>query len=340
MKITESVSLASLTTLKVGGSARYVATCSSVEDIKTAIMFAHDRGLSWYVIGGGSNLLAPDAGYDGVIIRLVSDSSKESIFFEEEGEQVRVIANADVEWDSFVTTCVEEGLWGIENLAGIPGTVGASPVQNIGAYGMEVADTLEWVEVFDTETLEIRILKKDACGFGYRESMFKHTKSLIITRVAFLLSHISAPKISYVDISSRIAQGVVVNSSSEIATLVRAIRSEKFPNLKEYGTAGSFFKNPIITKELYEKIQETYPELPGYEAPEGIKVSLAWILDKVLHLKGYSEGPIRLFEKQPLVLVTEGGATGNSVDEFANKIAEKVLGATNIRIEREVQKLF
>lgn len=303
-------------------------------------MFAHDRGLSWYVIGGGSNLLAPDAGYDGVIIRLVSDSSKETVSFEEEGEQVRVVANADVEWDSFVITCVEQGLWGIENLAGIPGTVGASPVQNIGAYGMEVADTLEWVEVFDTDTLQIRTLKKDACGFGYRESMFKHTKSLIITRVAFLLSHISVPKISYADISSRIAQGAVVNSSLEIATLVRAIRAEKFPNLTEYGTAGSFFKNPVITKQLYQKIQETYPELPGYETLEGIKVSLAWILDKALHLKGYSEGPVRLFEKQPLVLVTEDGATENSVDEFANKIAEKVFEATNIRIEREVQKLF
>lgn len=347
MVIEEGVSLASITTLNVGGSAKIVALCESVEDVKAAIALARDRGLSWRVLGGGSNILASDAGYEGLIIHFASVRDESRIVFEDTDSEngtnktsdVYAIANANVEWDFFVETCVQRGYWGIENLAGIPGTVGAAPIQNIGAYGMEIADSLAWVEVLDTKTMNIVRVDVSECEFGYRESVFKRERSLIILRVAFRLSKNGVARASYVDIAARVVEGAVVATPADVATLVRSIRAGKFPNLTECGTAGSFFKNPVISTEHYQILQKKYPEIPGYSAPAGIKVSLAWILDKVLSLKGFAEGHVRLFEKQPLVLVTEDGATATDVDTFARAIQEKVCSATQIEIEREVQSL-
>lgn len=338
--VTESVSLASLTTLKVGGPASIVATCRTLEDVKAAIALARDRGLPWYVLGGGSNILAADTGFTGVIIHFAPSEGEAGITFEERGDCVLAVANAYVVWDTFVRTVASHNLWGIENLAGIPGTVGAAPVQNIGAYGTEVKDTLAWVEVLHGDTLELEQIGNESCGFTYRESKFKHDKSLIILRVAFMLQKNGTVQTGYKDIAAGVDAGEPAATPQEVGDMVRGIRANKFPDLEMCGTAGSFFKNPRVSKDEYELLKQKYPELPGFFDENEVKIPLAWILDNVLHLRGYTSEHVGLFERQPLVLVTAAGASAEEVDLFARDIEAKVLDATDITIEREVQMLF
>ena len=340
MMFSEDISLAGLTTFKLGGKARGVAVCKNLEDIKTALALSRERGLSWYVMGGGSNLLVNDNGYKGVILRM---QGNQILFEEVENEQVLAIAEAGAIWDVFVEESIARGLWGIENLAGIPGSVGGAPVQNIGAYGADVSGTLAWVEAFDTVSGELCRFTNQECAFGYRESLFKHDPSLIIMRVAFLLSKKGNPYIEYADLKAKVVkageESKKLDTPVAIAKAVREIRAGKFPDLAVSGTAGSFFKNPTITPVTFETLKATYPELPGYPVDGGVKISLAWILDHALNLKGYSDGHVRLFEKQPLVIVAEKGATSQDVDALARDIERKVLEATNIGLEREVRML-
>jgi UDP-N-acetylmuramate dehydrogenase len=336
MQVTENVPLASLTTFKIGGNARYVAACETLEDIQTALTYARERSLSWYVIGSGSNLLVSDAGYDGLIIRPLL----QELVFEADAtnkESCVVTAGAGVPWDTLVEESVTRGLWGLENLAGIPGLVGGAPVQNIGAYGADVSGTLLYVDALDTKKLLVTRFTKDECGFEYRESRFKHDPSLIILRTAFLLSYDGAPHISYADLTAY--QEAVLDTPQSIAAAVRTIRAKKFPDLHTHGTAGSFFKNPIITSEKYIELKALHPELPGFVVPEGVKIPLAWILDHVLQLRGFSKGPVRLFENQPLVVTSQIGATQSDVDVLARKVEELVKDKTGISIEREVRML-
>jgi UDP-N-acetylmuramate dehydrogenase len=336
MELLENVPLSSLTTLKVGGSAQYVAECKNEEDIQIALAFSRERDLSWYVIGGGSNLLAPDDGFSGVIIRPLF----KGITFTDAGEAVEVHVGAGVVWNVLVQESVERELWGLENLAAIPGLVGGAPVQNIGAYGADTADTLSYVDAFDTNSGEVIRFSKEDCAFGYRDSRFKHDPSLIITAVGFLLLKNGVAHIQYPDLTAYAEKGGQLSTPKEIAAAVAEIRSKKFPDLSVVGTAGSFFKNPVISAEKYTALRAAYPDLPGFPQIEGtVKVPLAWILDHVLHLRGYTVRNVRLFEKQPLVLVAELGATAAEINSFVKDIAEKVKDATGIEIEREVRSL-
>ena len=339
MEIVEHVSLKSLTTCKVGEDARYVLRCESVDDIQRTLAFIRERSLPWYVLGGGSNVLASDAGYPGVLLQLknteVTFSSTET-----SDNSCVVVADAGVVWDTLVSETVAQGLWGLENLAGIPGTVGAAPVQNIGAYGADVSDTLLFVDAFDTKTDSLVHFTKDECVFGYRDSLFKKDSSYVIVRVAFQLSKNTTPHIQYADLQALCDQGRVLDTSTQIADAVREVRGKKFPDLRITGTAGSFFKNPTVSTEKYTALKERYPELPGFPSADGIiKIPLGWILDHVLGLRGYTKGNVRLFEKQALVLVAEDGATEKEIDSFAKEIEAKVLVATGIQIEREVREL-
>lgn len=343
MTLSEHIPLSSLTTFKVGGNARYVATCENEEDIGIALAFARERARSvpWRVIGGGSNILANDAGYEGVIIRPLlqdiewndSHSSNECV----------VTAGAGVVWDALVDECAARGLWGLENLAGIPGTVGAAPVQNIGAYGAEAAASLLFVDAYDSAFGIVRRFAKSECGFGYRESRFKHDPSLIIVRVTFALRKNGVSHLDYADLASRREAGTAMDTPTLIGRAVREIRAQKFPDLSVEGTAGSFFKNPIIPTEKYDALKESFPGLPGFTVEGSLvpetKVPLAWILDHVLHLKGFSRGFVRLYEKQPIVIVAATGATAHDVDALALDIERRVLETTGIVLEREVCSL-
>jgi UDP-N-acetylmuramate dehydrogenase len=355
MTLTENVSLAALTTFRIGGTARYIAVCESVEDLQTALAFARERGLPWYVIGGGSNILANDKGYEGVIIQPLlkglhfKDATENSEGTENNiktPDSMLVECGAGEVWDSFVQECTERNLWGLENLAGIPGWVGGAPVQNIGAYGVDVSQTIHYVDVLNTKTNELERITNTECAFGYRDSIFKNgpaSKPLfIIVRVAFLLQKEGSPQTSYTDLAAYEEKNGVLENPIPIARAVREIRSSKFPDLRETGTAGSFFKNPTISADVYAALLAKYPGIPGFPA-EGstgsVKVSLAWILDKVLGMRGYAQGSVRLFEQQPLVLVAEKGATAIDVNALAKEVEEKVFNETNIRIEREVRML-
>ncbi|HYE23342.1 MAG TPA: UDP-N-acetylmuramate dehydrogenase [Candidatus Paceibacterota bacterium] len=332
MQLREHVPLSLLTTFKIGGKARYVAECKTVNDVADAVAFAKREDLPYVPLGEGSNLLAPDAGYPGVIIHLrIPDLSVR--------DDGLLVAGAGVVWDQAVRQAGLRGLWGIENLAGIPGTIGAAPVQNIGAYGAELADTLVHVDAYNARTNEhIRLTAKE-CALGYRESRFKREPELIITSVTLQLSRDGGPRIDYKDLATRALAGERLTTPKEIAAVVRSVRSLKFPDLREYGTGGSFFKNPIISDKEYEALSARYKGMPGFPVLGGVKVPLAWILDNVLALRGYALRNASLFERQPLVLVAHRGASASDIDALALDVAKKVFDATGIHIEREVRSL-
>lgn len=333
MIIRENVPLSSLTTFRVGGNARFVTECESKEDVKDALVFAREQKLPWSVLGEGSNVLAKDGGYPGVVIamRIPDTAAVES------DQGILLTAGAGVHWDTLVHDAAARGLWGLENLAGIPGTVGAAPVQNIGAYGMEVKDTLYEVHVINARTGEEQVFANDACDFGYRESRFKKEPELVIVSVSFLLQRDGEPQIGYKDLAAAAAQGIDLTTPESIGNAVRAIRARKFPDLSVVGTAGSFFKNPTIPGVTYDTLKERYPDMPGFPNEHGVKIPLAYVLDHILDLRGYTEGNISLFTQQPLVLVTHEGATEEEIDTFADAIEARVREATGIAIEREVQ---
>jgi UDP-N-acetylmuramate dehydrogenase len=333
MTIRESIPFPALATFKTGGVAAYVVDCESESDVRDALAFAAERNLPWYVLGGGSNILPPDEGYAGVIIR----PRLPRLSFTESEAGITAVAEAGVVWDEFVSEACARGLWGVENLAGIPGLVGGAPIQNIGAYGADVSQTIEWVEALDPATGEVKRFSNEECAFGYRDSRFKRTPGFIILRAAVRLSADPAPRLGYADLARLRDAGEPLETPAEIAAAVRAIRARKFPDLSREGTAGSFFKNPHIPSGAYAALKEKYPELPGFPAGETVKVPLAWILDRVLNLRGFREGRARLFEAQPLVIAADAGATSGEVMALAERVAEKVKEATNIELEWEVR---
>ena len=409
MKIQEHISLKELTTMKIGGIARYFCRVENENDLREALAFARSKDIPFAILGGGSNVLIHDKGFKGLVIRVdirgvecsevpppsipltgavhpshpktdAQGLAKLQVFAshplkrgegKESANSVIVIVGAGENWDSFVAEAVKRGLWGIENLSGIPGTVGATPVQNIGAYGAEIKDVLEWVEAFDAKHGEARRIANADCGFEYRSSIFKNpeNKRLIITRVAFRLKKDGVPNLSYKDLKERfkiydLRFKKERPALADIRKAVLEIRSKRFPDLKEFGTAGSFFKNPIISVEKYDELKKKFPDLPGFPIDADrrgykdtqmnadkngllrikdkglkIKVSLAWILDNICGLKGYRKGNVALFEKQPIVLVNTGGATSNEIKEFAEEIIACVKSKTGIEIEWEVQKI-
>lgn len=329
MEVKEQVPLSSLTTFKVGGPARLVLTCSSGEEVAEAIAQARSEGLPFYVLGEGSNVVASDEGFEGVIIRVAS----QDISFD--GEQVR--AGAGAHWDTLVAQAAERGLWGVENLAGIPGTVGAAPVQNIGAYGAELISVFEHIEAFDADSGKVVRLTRDDCAFGYRDSRFKHERGLVILSVALSLKADGAPKVEYKDLLAARDAGKDLSTPAAIGAVVREVRSHKFPDLKEFGTAGSFFKNPILSQEAYEALVTRFGDVPTFPHPQGVKIPLAFVLDRVLSLRGFRLGKAFLFGSQPLVLTLEEGGTSADVEALAKLVEQKVFDATGIAIEREVR---
>lgn len=350
MKLFTDVSLAKFTSFKIGGSADYFFRAQSVEELKEALAFARERALPFFILGGGTNMLLSDDGFRGVVIKIeikrhpMFEAHPASSAGRRRGDNIRVIVGAGENWDAFVAETVACGLWGLENLSGIPGTVGGAPVQNIGAYGSEVKDTILWVEVLDTRTGEVKQFSNAECAFAYRDSVFKKLegKHFVITCVAFCLRSDGAPNLKYKDLAEYFSGSGSV-SLAEIRRAVLEIRSRKFPDLNTHGTAGSFFKNPIVSREKFEELKKKYPDLVGYQQPTTnnqptlIKVPLAWILDKVCNLKGFEQGKAALWKDQPLVLVNKGGASASAISALADEVARIVKKKTGIEIEREVR---
>lgn len=335
MKIQENIPLAPMTTFRIGGKARYFVEVYSIEELKEAVLYAENNNLPIFVLGGGSNVLIHDDGFSGLVIRILI----KNIEFKEVGDLVFVTAGAGLLWDEFVGKMVEKGLWGLENLSYIPGTIGAVPVQNIGAYGVEVKDFIESVEVFYTKSKEVKKLTGKQCGFDYRNSFFKtlEGKNFIIIGVTFKLSKIPNPNILYKDLSEYFL-GKLNPTLSQIREAVIDIRKNKLPDWKKIGTAGSFFKNPIVKREHFLFLKKQFSDMPSFDVGEdSVKIPLAWILDKVCGLKGHKDGNVGLYEKQPLALVNLGQASGEEIKKLAQKIFNIVKEKTMIEIEWEVE---
>jgi len=335
MQIERNVQLAPLTTFKIGGVANVFVRAKNVDDIREAIALSREKGLPFFVLGGGSNTLVDDAGFNGVVIKM------EMLGVEYEyvdNEFKLLLANAGESWDPVVAGSVQNGLWGLENLSGIPGTIGASPVQNIGAYGAEVANTIEWVETFNTESGEIKKFTHGECLFGYRTSRFKlETGRYIILRVAFRVSKNGLPNLFYKDLREAFAQNTAP-TPKEIREKILEIRVAKFPDLKKEGTAGSFFLNPVISPYDALRILQLLPGIPQFSQQDGrVKISLAYMLEKGLGLKGFRIGGVRLFEKQPLVMVADFGASSYDVFALCEVVQKKVYEIYGILIEPEVR---
>ena len=255
-------------------------------------------------------------------------------------DSVIVEAEAGVEWDDLVAWSVERDLWGMENLSLIPGTVGAAPVQNIGAYGAEAKDVIERVHFFDVEDRKHHTLGCAECRFAYRESIFKHELKgrAIITSVEFRLSKSSQPSLGYGDLAKEVELrgGATLKNIREA---VCAIRQSKLPDTAVLGNAGSFFKNPIVNKEVSERLKAEYDSMPIYPVSEHkCKLAAGWLIDQA-GLKGYRKGNVGVHERQALVLVNFGGATGAEVIALSEEVREKVFAKFGINIDPEVNIL-
>jgi len=338
LNILEGVRLAPYTTFGIGGDAEYFAKANSEEELEALIAYGNERSLPITIIGGGSNILVNDDGVKGLVIK----NCIPGIEYQSEGELVYATAGAGVEWDELVYDTVKQGYWGLENLSAIPGSVGATPVQNVGAYGVEVSDLIHSVRVYDKSASEFFSLNKEDCKFGYRDSIFKTVvgKRYVIVAVTYVLSSIPAPKLHYKDLQERFLNADKVPTLEEIRMAITDVRSKKFPDWRVVGTAGSFFKNPLVKSGEYLALTEKYFGMPGFKTANGmIKIPLGWILDKVCDLRGYREGSVGTYENQSLVIINHGGADSHEVERFAKKISKKVFDKTNINIEWEVTKI-
>ena len=329
-------SLLSHNTFGIDVSAERFQEYASVEELKTLIAqgalttpFLH--------IGGGSNLLfAKD--YDGLVLH----SRIEGIeVMEEDDRSVSVRVGAGVVWDDFVGYCVEHGWYGTENLSLIPGEVGASAVQNIGAYGAEAAGIIYRVHLYDTLRREHATLEKADCRFAYRDSIFKHEMRgrTVITAVELRLGKHPAPNLAYGDLKAQVeARGGA--SIANIRDAVCAIRRSKLPDPDTLGNAGSFFKNPVVDNATAERLREEDPACPVYpvSAHGMCKLAAGWLIDRA-GLKGFRMGRVGVHERQALVLVNFGGATGNDVMALARYVQQRVFDSFGVRIEPEVNIL-
>lgn len=338
MQIENNVSLKPFNTFNVDVTAKYFADVNDLSELKELLNnknYITERRL---FLGGGSNILFTKD-FAGIIIKL-NNSKIEKVY--ETDEELFIKADAGVEWDSFVKYSVDNGLSGIENLSLIPGCVGAAPIQNIGAYGVEVKDVIESVNIILLKNTEEKTLSNSECKFQYRNSIFKSElkDKFVITSVVFKLSKQNKVNLTYSPLKnyfSRKSESDV--TPNDIRDAVISIRTSKLPNPKLLGNAGSFFKNPIISKDLFAQFKNSYSELMGYSETDGnIKISAGWLIEKC-GLKGKRIGDVGVHEKQALVIVNYGYATGNEIVEFSKMIQNDVKNKFNVRLINEVNIL-
>ena len=340
MEIQQHVPLKQYSTFKTGGLARLFCVVKTRDDLIEALLFASKEKIPFYVLGGASNMLVSEKGFEGLVIKIAT----QGIVFEDVDPNLTLMkVEAGVLWDECVNVAVEHSLYGLENLSLIPGTVGAAPIQNIGAYGVEVGDIVRSVEVFNIETKSFETILKEDCQFGYRDSLFKKRegKKYIVVGVNFLLSKNGELKTEYKDVLEYFSKSGAPVTVRSLRDAIIDIRTKKLPNLSVLGTAGSFFKNPVVKKEVIEILQKEYPLIPVYEidVPGFVKTSAAFLIDKVAGMKGVRVGDVGTYENQALVLVNYGNATGEEVFDFAQKIQNEVKVKTGIDLEMEVQML-
>ena len=337
MKIQENVPLAPFTTFGIGGPARWFIEAATEAEVVDAVLFARERSLPLFVLGGGSNLLVSDAGFDGVILRIALKGIESA---EDAGAHV-IRAAAGENWDHLVSYAVAANSAGIECLAGIPGTVGGTPVQNVGAYGQEVAETIETVRVMDLESLAFREMPAAECGFTYRTSLFNSSARgrYLVTRVDYRLKPGAPANLRYADLKKTFPDGSHPNLV-EVSAAVRKIRQTKGMFLVEGDpdcrSAGSFFKNPIVLKNILPQLEAKFEILPPtYPASEGkVKLPAAWLIEQAGFPKGFRLGRAGISSRHTLALVNLGGAHAADILALRDLIVNRLQGL-GITLEME-----
>ena len=338
MHLRENVALAPYTTFGIGGPARWFIEATDEKSVVEAVQFARERGAPLFVLGGGSNLLIADAGFAGVVLHVGL------MGIQQDGGHFRVAAGEN--WDGFVERAVSAGYGGVECLAGIPGTVGGTPVQNVGAYGQEVAGTIETVRVLDRENLTFEDRPAAECGFAYRKSIFNstHRDRFIVTQVDYALRAGGVPVLQYPDLKRHFAGATQEATLAEVAAAVREIRHRKGMLLvdgeADCRSAGSFFKNPVVARAQYEAIAaasgEAVPCFPaGGADAERVKIPAAWLVEHAGFGKGYALGRAGISSRHTLALINRGGATAAEVVALRDRIVETVETKFGIRLEPE-----
>ena len=322
-------------TFGISVKAEMFAVFSSIEELKQILSLRNNKKL--LVLGGGSNLLLTKD-FDGLVIK---NEIKRFEVTEETASEVIVESGAGENWHEFVLNCIDKGFGGIENLSLIPGSVGASPMQNIGAYGVEIKDVFESLSAYHIASGEIHYFDKTKCEFGYRESIFKNKVKgeYIILTVTFRLTKNPTINSSYGAINEQLkVMGIQVPTIKELSAAVIAIRQSKLPDPKIIGNAGSFFKNPTVEIALLEQIQKNYPDIPNYPAVNGKKLAAGWLIEKA-GWKGRTFDNYGVHKLQALVLVNYGNCTGQEIFDLSSQIIQDVFEKFGVLLEREVNIL-
>ena len=326
-------SLKKLNTFRLEAKSKYLVKVADALELNLVMNFCREHSCDWQVIGGGSNLLFTK-NFDGVTISMATHKIE---ILEQDEQSAIVRAEAGVVWDDFVEFCVKNSLYGAENLSAIPGTVGASPVQNVGAYGVEAKDIIRQVEYFSTEDCQFKTIAAEECRFAYRDSIFKHdlAKRAIVTAVQFKLSKVESYNLSYGNLGEKVLEMGEKPTLELVRSAVVAIRNEKLPNPAEIGSAGSFFRNPIVAVEVAEAIAKNYPDIKLYPVDaDRVKVPAGWLIDRA-GWKGYRRGDAGVYERQALVLVNYGQATGAQILQLAEDICADVKQKFGVELDFE-----
>lgn len=334
MKVQENVSLRQYNTFNLDATARYFVAFHSREALETILGDPQFKYMPKLILGGGSNILLTKD-FDGLVLR---NEIKGVHTVSEDDEHVYVKAGAGENWHQFVMHCIEKGYGGLENLSLIPGNVGASPMQNIGAYGVEIKDVFEELEALHLEEHTLVSFNREACAFGYRESVFKrqYKDQFAILQVIYKLNKKPVFNTSYGAIEQELERLGKTPSVRSISEAVINIRTSKLPNPAEIGNAGSFFKNPEVTKEKYEELKLAFPNIVAYPLPGGhYKLAAGWLIEQS-GWKGYRNGDAGVHARQALVLVNYGNARGEEIVELSWQIVDSVKEKFGVALEREV----
>jgi UDP-N-acetylmuramate dehydrogenase len=342
--IQENIPLAPLTTFKVGGPARYFVEATTEDDVQAAVAHANERQWPLFVLGGGSNLVISDDGWPGLVLKIAISGIAQQRELQDDVFQV----GAGHDWDAFVAHAVERNYAGIECLSGIPGTVGGTPIQNVGAYGQEVAEVINTVRVLEIASGQMHELENAQCGFSYRSSIFNttHQGRYIVLGVGYHLLRNGTAKVEYTDLKKHFSGLSRKPSLLQVRDAVRAIRQAKAMLLVEGDddcrSAGSFFKNPIVSRAEADRIEAHASQIgpketmPRYQADEGlVKLSAAWLVEHAGIHKGYGHGPVGISRKHTLAIVNRGGATAQDIIGFKNEIQQRVLDVWGVRLHPE-----
>lgn len=332
-EIKENISLKNYNTFGIDVKSRFFAECSSVKELSDFLDIYQKQQLPLMILGGGSNILFTKD-FDGYILRPFIKGIE---VIEETSEEIKVRVGAGEDWDEFVGYCVEKNWGGVENLSLIPGNVGTSPIQNIGAYGVEVKDVITDVETLEIATLKIHRFNNPECKFDYRNSIFKSELKAkhIISHVTFNLKKQTVFKLDYGNLKEELKRFDIINLRS-IRQAVIDIRNSKLPKPEEIGNSGSFFKNPVIESPKADNLKKQFVDMPSYIHGEGlIKIPAGWLIEKA-GWKGKRIGDAGVHEKQALVLVNYGKATGTEIHQLAKEIQKSVKEKFDIDLEMEV----